>query len=501
MAWKARRVEIDDSAMGSLIWDLAPPSFDFSTRDKGQPASDEDRKAAEEAISKLSKLIRLAWPIIEPGTPYLHNWHVDAMCEYLEAVTLGQITRLLINIPPRYMKSTCVTVMWPVWEWLHKPELRYLCASYSGDLSTDHSVARRTIIQSDWYQTHYGHIFKLTSDQNVKTEYRNDKRGVMFATSLGGTGTGKGGNRVIVDDPHNVKQALSDTQRQTDVRMFDQSLSTRLNDKKRDAIVVVMQRLNEADVSARCIELGYTHLNLPAIAEKRTVVSLPSGKEVIREAGDLLWEEREGQPELDSTKRALGSYAFAGQYQQTPSPAEGGILKRDWWKFYKAAPTDFDEVIQSWDMAFKDLDTSDFVVGGVWGRKGADKYLLDQVRGRMDFPATLTAVRTLSGKWPQAIAKLVEDKANGTAVIATLRHEITGLIPVNPEGGKMARAQAVAPQIEAGNVYLPDPSIAPWVHDFIEECAAFPNAAHDDQVDQMSQALLRFGVGVKWEIL
>jgi len=167
-------------------------------------------------------------------------------------------------------------------------------------------------------------------------------------------------------------------------------------------------------------------------------------------------------------------------------------LKRNWWQYYRQTPDRFDEVIQSWDMAFKDTKTADFVVGQVWGRKGADKYLLDQVRDRMDFPATVQAVRSLSAKWPQARNKLVEDKANGPAVIATLKNEIPGLIAVNPEGGKVVRAQAASPDIEAGNVYLPDPSVAPWVHDFIEECAAFPNGANDDQVDAMTQALIRF---------
>jgi predicted phage terminase large subunit-like protein len=209
----------------------------------------------------------------------------------------------------------------------------------------------------------------------------------------------------------------------------------------------------------------------------------------------LLWPERFGPEEIESLKRSLGSYAAAGQLQQRPSPAAGGILKRHWWKFYREAPSGFDEVIQSWDCAFKDTASSDYVVGQVWGRTGADKYLLDQVRGRMDFPTTVQAVKRLTAKWPQTGAKLMEDKANGSAVIATLKHEVEGLIAVNPEGGKEARAHAVSPQIEAGNVYLPDCSIAPWVEGFIEECAAFPNGTHDDQVDAMSQALNRLRSG------
>lgn len=453
-------------------------------------------EGATEARASLSAFIRQAWPVIEPATEYLHNWHIDAISEHLESVTSGEIKRLLINMPPRYMKSISVTVMFPVWEWITKPHLRYLCSSYAATLSTKHSVDRRTVIQSQWYQERFGSAFQLTTDQNVKTEFKNNHQGVMIATSTGGSATGKGANRIIVDDPHNPQGAMSDTRRESDVQFFDRTLSTRLNDKKNDVIIVVMQRLHEEDVSARCLELGYTHLTLPATAEGRTVISLPSGKEFIREDASLLWEAREGRKELNDAARALGSYAYAGQYQQRPSPAEGGLLKREWFKFYEALPAQFDEIIQSWDMAFKDLDSSDYVVGQVWGRVGANRYLLDQVRGKLSFTATLSAVRTLSAKYPLAKAKLVEDKANGTAIIDTLSKEITGMIPVQPEGGKVARVTAVAPEIEAGNVYLPHPQLAAWVHDFIEESAAFPNGAHDDQVDGMSQALLRFALAV-----
>jgi predicted phage terminase large subunit-like protein len=232
-------------------------------------------------------------------------------------------------------------------------------------------------------------------------------------------------------------------------------------------------------------------LKLPAEYEENQHVTSIGWKDPRTEPDELLWPERFGREEINTLKRSLGSYAAAGQLQQRPSPAEGGILKRQWWKFFREAPPKFSEVIQSWDCSFKDTRTSDFVVGQVWGRNGADKYLLDQVRRRMDCPATIQAVRRLSEKWPQSGEKLIEDKANGSAVVAMLKHKIPGLIAVTPEGGKDVRAQAVSPQIESGNVYLPDPAIAPWVRDFIEECAAFPNGAYDDQVDAMSQALVR----------
>ena len=215
-------------------------------------------------------------------------------------------------------------------------------------------------------------------------------------------------------------------------------------------------------------------------------------------------------------KISLGTYAAAGQLQQRPSPAGGGIIKRHWFQYWQPRgmnlppvivrlpdgtersivavepPRHVDEQIQSWDCTFKNLSTSDYVVGQVWARVGARFLLGDQIRERMDCPATVKAVRALTQKWPGTIAKLIEDKANGSAVIQVLAHEIPGLLPVNPLGGKIARAAAVSPLIEAGNIYLPHPLYAPWVNDFIEECVAFPNGAHDDQVDAMTQALLRW---------
>ena len=233
------------------------------------------------------------------------------------------------------------------------------------------------------------------------------------------------------------------------------------------------------------------------------------------EPGELLWPSRFGPEDVTQAKLRLGSYAYAGQFQQHPSPAEGGIIKRQWWRFWQpveaklppvpiknsdgevemrqAIPLPFklDEEIQSWDMTFKDTKGTDFVAGGCWGRKGADAFLLDQDRARRDFPSTVAAVEAFTKRHPKATAKLIEDKANGPAVIASLRHKVPGLIAVEPQGGKVARAHAVSPYIESGNVYLPHPAIAPWVWGFIDECAAFPNGSNDDQVDQMTQALSR----------
>jgi predicted phage terminase large subunit-like protein len=228
---------------------------------------------------------------------------------------------------------------------------------------------------------------------------------------------------------------------------------------------------------------------------------------------------------MESLKTSLGSYAAAGQLQQRPSPAGGGIFQRHWWRYWRPAhlalppvmvrmpggearsipavplPESFDTVIQSWDLAFKDIATADYVVGQVWGATKADRFLLDQRRERLDMPNTLTAIRAICQKWPRAHTVLIEDKANGPAVVSALKHEIAGVIPVNPEGGKIVRAQAISPQCESGNIYLPHPAVAPWVEDLIDEAACFPNAAYDDQVDAMTQALNRLRQSLVYGLL
>jgi predicted phage terminase large subunit-like protein len=475
-----------------------------------------DEIDSELAGRGLREFVRQAWPIIEPSTPFVPGWHIDAIIDHLEAVTWGQIRNLLINVPPRHMKSLLVAVFWPAWEWIRWPERRWLFSSYGAQLSIRDSVKCRRLLESPWYQARWGGRFALTSDQNTKGRFDNNRSGYRLSTSVGGAATGEGGDRNVCDDPHNVQEAESDSVRKGTIDWFDVVMSTRVNDPKTNAKVVVMQRCHQQDLSGHLLEQGgWDHLCLPAEYECSGRITSIGWADPRRDVGELLWPERFGPEEIESLKRSLGSYAAAGQLQQRPSPAEGGIIKRYWWRFWQPpgahlppvivrlpdgmqrsviAPeiATVQEQIQSWDCSFKDLATSDFVVGQVWGRVGPHFLLLDQVRARMDCPATVRAVRKLSTNWPHCLAKLIEDKANGSAVIQMLQHEIAGILPVNPEGGKVARAAAISPLIEAGNVYLPHPQFAPWVDDLIEECAAFPNGAHDDQVDAMTQALLRW---------
>jgi hypothetical protein len=329
----------------------------------------QDALLQRQAEKSLRSYVEQAWPVLEPEARFLSNWHIDYLVEYLEAVTAGEITRLVINMPPRYMKSLLVSVFWPSWEWIQQPGGRWIFASYADVLSIRHSIDRRTVIQSPWYQRRWGQQVQLAPDQNVKSEFLNTRRGHMIATSIGGSITGKGGNRIVVDDPHNPVQAESDAQREAALAYFSRTLSTRLDNKNTDAMVVVMQRLHERDLTAVCLDLGFTHVCLPAEAENQTRLVFPRSRRVYdRRPGDVLWPEREGPAVLAGQKRQLGSAAYAGQYQQRPAPAGGLIFQPGWWTFYDELPT-LDQYAQSWDMAFKDGPRNDYVVGLVRGPK------------------------------------------------------------------------------------------------------------------------------------
>ncbi len=474
-----------------------------------------------DAKAHLSDFVRLAWPIVEPGVPMLWNWHLDLLCEYLEAVTFeaephpdwtaehgsaDPIRKLIINEPPGYCKSLIVSVMWPCWEWTHRPQLRTIFSSYSSDLAVRHSLHRRAVLESDWYRagmrTAWGFPrFALADDENLKTHYSNMVTGEMVTVSTGSRAMGMHGDRIVIDDPLNPEEAVSDTKRETANRFFDTTLASRVRDKQRPVYVVVMQRLHEDDLSGHVRGEGWVRLVLPAVAEADEAHVGPlSGTVYTRAAGELLWAAREGPEQVALQRVVLGEYGFSGQYQQRPSPAEGGIFKRENWRYFRHAELPellerMEAIRSSWDMTFKDREDNDFVAALVGGRIGADIYVYDGFHARMDFAATLKRYRAFAVAHPEALEKLVEDTANGPAIISTLKHEVPGIIPVTPTGGKLARARAVSPLQEAGNVWLPHPDECPWVAELIEEAAAFPNGAHDDYVDALSQLLARFTAG------
>jgi hypothetical protein len=310
----------------------------------------------------LATFIKEAWHVIEPETELLWNYHLDCICddlEYISRALIGETPpelpiRDVYNVPPRYMKSIAISIMWPVWEWgpFGVPWSRWLFGSYDMGLATDHSVARRTIIESEWYQRRWGHLFTLSTDQNVKTQFANNRRGVMRATSVGGGKIGRGGHRVVLDDPHDPEKILSDDTRERDVRVFRQGFTTRLDDKRRGAIVIVMQRLHEQDISATAESLGYRVVAFDNPCQEDTTITTRAGRVIERKAGEILWPAREDREQVESMRRVLGPFGFAGQYLQRPSPAGGVIFQREWWKFYRVRPAKFDAVAISIDETF-----------------------------------------------------------------------------------------------------------------------------------------------------
>lgn len=454
-----------------------------------------DKRLCEE---KFSYFVRGAWNIIEPGTGFLSNWHVEYVAEHLELVTEGKIQRLIINIPPKYLKSILVSVMWPVWSWAKKPSIRWIFCSHAQDLTIRDSRKRRQIMQDPWFVENWGHKVRFAPDQNQKTEFENMEKGSMICKSVGAAAIGRGGNFIVIDDPLNPQDALSEVKRKEANRWIDESISTRLDDKATGAIVLIMQRLHEDDVTGHLLSkkdadgtARWQHISIPAEAEGRTVIHFPkSGKEIVREDGEPIFAKRESK-ELLTTLRTvdLGSYAYAGQYQQRPSPLGGGVIKSEWWRFYSEDPGELEYYLQSWDMSFKETKDGSYVVGQVWGKRGSRFYLLDQIRSRCDFVKAKFMVKAMTDKWPQTAAKLVEDKANGPAIISSLAENIPGIIPINPKGSKEARLHAVSPYIEAGNVFLPSKELNPWVDAYILEFDHFPNGLYDDQIDATSQAL------------
>lgn len=404
------------------------------------------------------------------------DWpHLAYIQATLDRVTRGEVRRLILCIPPRHGKSELATVRYPVYRLEHDPSLRVIIGAYNQTLAEKFSRKSRRIAESR---------IALSADRTAVEDWETTAGGGVRAVGVAGGITGQGGDLIIIDDPvKSREEAESQAYRDRVWDWYTDDLYTRL--EPGGAIILIMTRWHADDLAGRILASddapSWEVVRLPAEAEADDPLGRPLGAALCPDRYDL--------DALADRRRVLGAYSYGALYGQRPSPAEGGILRRGWWRRYHEQPATFDEVVQSWDCTFKDTRASDFVCGQVWGRRGADVFLLDLVVGRMDIVATIAAVRTMTARWPAASAKYIEDRANGPAVITLLSREVPGLIPVDPQGGKAARAHAAAPYVEAGNVWLPQH--AAFVDGFIEECAAFPNAAHDDQVDAFSQAMIR----------
>lgn len=482
-------------------------------------------REAEELGNDFRKFVEAAWPIVEPGAQFLPGIHIDAITEHLQACAEGQISKLLINVQPRSGKSTIVSVLYPAWLWIRWPTERMLFGSYALTLAMSDSTKTRRMVKTEWYQKRWPHVV-LTDDQDTKSAFENTHTGKRQITSVGGPTTGLGGTHLILDDPHNAQQAESAIVRETTIQWVREAWSTRMN-PGRGVQIVVMQRLHQNDVSGYYLsEGGWDHLCLPTEYEGEKKVTSIGWVDPRTQPGDLLWPERfatpRGQKDLASLKKTLGSVGVAGQLQQRPVPRGGSTFKREWLRFWfhddgpspdpvcypkpdgtffeceqkVLGQLNFGTLLHSWDLAFKGGEKNDFVVGQTWARghkdRKADHYLLDQIRGNFDFVETVAEVRKLAGRWEPGTI-LVEEKANGAAVISSLKGEVPSIVPVNPQGGKQSRASAIAPMFEAGNIWLPHPRMPgyEWVQAYIDELTMFPRGANDDQVDATTQALIR----------
>lgn len=477
------------------------------------------RREAQEYARSFRQFTEAAWPIIEPGTKFLPGYHIDAICDHLQACATRQIKRLLITIAPRHSKSSLVSVLYPAWLWTFAPTERSLFASYALNLATRDSVRTRRVLDSDWYQARWPHVV-LVEDQNLKASFENTLTGSRHSTAVGAATTGLGGSQLMVDDPISVQDAESATIRESTLNWFREAWSTRANTSD-TCRVVVMQRVHQRDLVGYCLEEGgWEHLNLPFEFEGDRRSTSIGWTDPRPKQGDVLWPARyNDRKEVEAMKRTMGPAGVAGQLQQRPVPRGGGIFKKDWLRFWypeegvvpdpviaqkpdgtyveceqRALPAlAIMSQLSSWDLAFKGGPKNDYVVGQVWAsalKSPSERFLLAQERGQWDFVQTLAAMKRLREKHP-TMTTLVEDKANGSAVIASLKSEVSGLIAVNPEGGKESRASAVAPLFEAGDVYLPHPSVFPWAQVLLDELLTFPKGQHDDQVDALTQALTR----------
>lgn len=451
--------------------------------------------------------VKMAWPTAEPGIPFKDNWHLGLICEYLQAVTELQIRKLAINQPPGTGKSRITGLFWPTWTWIRdKGFSRWGCWSFDQGLVYRESGDSLELIRSPWYTKRWGDRVMVQERAPAVGNYSTTAGGQRFASTCPrGDATGFHFDYRLVDDPHKP-QAISKVTLEEVRRWKYGTLPSRMRNPSTVRDVCVMQRLHELDYAGFCEKDGYTMLVLPMRYEPRQF-SIPSciqGRDPRTEPGELLWPDRFSEEVVQGLEKDLGPHQTAGQLQQRPAPEGGAIFRSEWWRSWvpigtpapegalpgswKELPQTMDETIISVDCGFKNKDDADFVCFQTWGRKGPDFFLLDEWCDRMSFSQTLVNLRAFMSRWPFAAPVLVEDKANGSAVIDTLKEEFPKIEEIQPQGGKEARAHAVTGTYNAGCIYQPAYSSFTLAHR--TELLAFPFGANDDRVDCMSQAII-----------
>lgn len=428
---------------------------------------------------------------LNPRTPFLANWHIEVLAAKLQEARAGKIKRLIVNIPPRHLKSLAASIALPAW-WLgHDPTAAIINVTYGQELSDKFARDCRAILMSAWYQALFP--TRLTTSRAAIQELITTRGGFRMATSVNGVLTGRGADVIIIDDPLKPIDAMSDSRRTAAKEWYDGTLYSRLNDKTRGTIIIIMQRLHEDDLVGHVLrQEGWDLVSFPSIAEadeEHRIETLLGRKRFVRRAGEALQPERESLATLDKIRTTLGTYNFAGQYQQTPAPTGGGMIKEAWFQRYDASalPPRFDQLIQSWDTANKPTELADYSVCTTWGIKGPQFYLLNVLRKKLAYPDLKRAVHEQHQAFNPSVI-LIEDKASGTQLIQDLIEAgVSKVTRYTPDGDKTMRLHAQTATIENGFVHLPRE--AHWLADYLHELTTYPAGRHDDQVDSTSQAL------------
>lgn len=465
--------------------------------------------------NNFAAFVEAAWPQLEPLNVFMGNWHIDAICEHLMAISMSKLRRLQIWVPPGSMKSRLVSVLWPAWEWTHSPSMRYWTASYDISLSKEMAMYSRDLMMTDWYRERWADQFDWRKTD--ESFFVNDQGGHRLSTSPQSKGTGKHGDRIMFDDPLNASDANLISRATLESTNEWYSTVTGTRGLPNYAEIMVMQRLHENDTAAHALGFGkddWTVLCLPERYEKKHPYAWKGDR---RKEGELLWPARRDEKEHMLLVQKLGLRHATTQLQQRPSAREGAILQRADWRYYPPAHVDaaeqgntkklppFHSIVISFDTSFKDLTSSDYVAGGVWGIHGADRFLLKTFHQRASLSATKTAMldmRTWALKrWPKTPVRLLIEKAsNGVEIVKQLQKEIPGVIPVVASTDKKTRAEAAEPDFNSHNVHIAgaakadwtdyNPSETPaWAQEVIEQCSSFPLAKNDDLVDMVTLAL------------
>lgn len=459
------------------------------------------REKAIRCKASFAYFLRQAWPVIEPSRRLIWGLHMQASCEHLQAIADGHLRRLVVNIAPGHGKSSVFSVAFPAWLWTRNPYERFLCASYAMDLAIRDNRNCRSLIESEWYQSLFADVFAMSGDQNVKSYFENNKRGYRLATAVRGSGTGKRGSGLIIDDPNNAMAGLADIEAVRE--WFGRTWQSRLNDQDKGFMIVVGQRLHENDLTGHILELGgWEHLNLPTEYEPSRSASTSIGWHDPRtDEGQLLCPELLNAEAIQSLKKSLGSMNYAAQYQQSPVPAGGGHFKQKWLRYFSSAATyhelETPEGVKRYevtacrhfftvDLAISQKQTADYSVIALWAiTPEKELLLLDRLRERLDNPEQQQQIQLLYQRYHPSYI-LIENVAYQLAIIQQLLRQGLPVREYKPVKDKVSRATTAAVLYEAGRIY--HPKHAAWLHEWEGELLSFPLAAHDDQVDTVSMA-------------